>query len=92
MEVKQIVGLVISMVMLVVSAVVGVLFFGVVAFAIVGIIALFVLLSFLVYLNRRWKNIVAWFRGRFDKNKDIKKKRGRWESNEEVVVAEIEEK
>jgi Na+-transporting methylmalonyl-CoA/oxaloacetate decarboxylase gamma subunit len=92
MVAKKIIGLIVSIVALVASVIVGFFFFGAVAVAVLGIVVLFFILSFLVYLNRRWKYIVAWFHEKFNKSKSIKKKKGRWHSDEEVVVAKIEEK
>jgi hypothetical protein len=92
MVAKKIIGLIFSIIALIASVIVGFFFFGVVAAAILGIVLLFFLLSFLVYLNRRWKYVLAWFQGTFHVKKTTKKKRGRWETEEEVVVAEIEEK
>ncbi len=79
MAIKHIIRFIVSVVVIFSSIVIGLIFFGVFAVIIFGIIGLFFLFALIFYLNRRWHGLFSW-------KKQKKTKRGPTE-----IVVEVEE-
>ena len=95
MGLKKILWIILGFILLPIALAVGFLFFGVVAAIILVIIVLFALLSFIFYLNRRFKYALYKFRTNgpsYTKQTEqtIKKTRNTGKEKE-VVIEQIEE-
>ena len=95
---KKLVWIIFGFILLPIVLAVGVFFFGIVVIIVLGIIALFVTLSLVIYLNRRFKHAMYQFRTkgseyaeeRVHEKKTYKtQKKGK---EEEIVIEHIEEK
>lgn len=95
MELRKIVWIILGFILLPVVLAVGFLFFGVIAAIVLSIILLFAILSFIFYLNRRFKYALYKFRTNAPEyerrtEQTIKKTKTKGKS-EEVVIEQIEE-
>ena len=95
MELRKIIWIIIGFILLPLVLAVGVLFFGVIAAIILIIVVLFALLSFIFYLNRRFKYALYKFRtnapGYTQRTEQTIKKTKTKGKGEEVVIEQIEE-
>ena len=95
MELRKIIWIIIGFILLPLVLAVGVLFFGVIAAIILIIVVLFALLSFIFYLNRRFKYALYKFRtnapGYTQRTEQTIKKTKTKGKEEEVIIEQIEE-
>ncbi len=86
------VGIAVSIIIIIASIVIGLFFFGALVLAVVGIIALFLVLWLLFYARRKWRSIAAKVQEKIYHKKRAKKKGKRlWEQYEEIVVKDVKE-
>jgi membrane protein insertase Oxa1/YidC/SpoIIIJ len=95
---KKIVWIIVGFILLPIVLAVGVFFFGIVVLIVLGIIILFGTLSFVMYLNRRFKHAMYQFRTKgteyaeahvHEKKTYKTQKKGK---EQEIVIEHIEEK
>lgn len=95
MELRKLIWIILGFILLPVVLAVGFLFFGIVAAIVLVIVVLFVLLSFIFYLNRRFKYALYKFRtnapGYTSRTEQTIKKTKTKGKEEEIIIEQIEE-
>ncbi|MBI5073119.1 hypothetical protein HZA99_04835 [Candidatus Woesearchaeota archaeon] len=102
MEIKKLIWILISIALIPVGIIIGGIFFGVIAIIIIGIIALFLFLSLVIYLNKKFRWFIRTIKGTTQeyaeqesrtqtaaKSKSSARRTG---NEEEIVIEQIEEK
>ncbi len=90
---KKIIWFIMSLILIPIAVLLGLFFFSAVAVIIIVIIALIIVLSFIIYLNRKFKSMLSKI-GTKQPDEEIKKKKSDFYSpgkDKEVVVHYIEE-
>ncbi len=102
MEIKKIIWILISIALIPIGIIIGGIFFGVIAIIVIGIIALFLFLSLVIYLNKKFRWFIRKIKGTTEeyteqkegaeKAKQPKSSARRSGNEEEIIIEQIEEK
>lgn len=92
---KRIIGIVLSILLIPLFLVLGFIFFGAIAVIVLTIIGLVILLSFLFYLNKKFKYYLYHIKSKgeqYTETKTEKKFHKKSEKGEEIVIEQVEER